>query len=129
MSAEVFGGLPDVADTGLHTAHVRSLEVAAYGVAPTAVLGFLRDIATQNVAAHRQVLFVFLPEVAALVVPLLFSYLAFLLSSKKPALKAGDLRRRRPSIFSDQHPYNDVVVVVEVVLSPSLLRLNHGQSS
>lgn len=43
MSSVVFCGLPDIADSGLHLAHVRALKMAAFGVAPSAVIGFLGD--------------------------------------------------------------------------------------
>lgn len=77
MTAVVFWGLSDIADACVYIAHVRALEVAAFGAAPPAVCGFLSFQYYSNRAAQRQVLFTVLPQVGALVIPLLFSYLAF----------------------------------------------------
>lgn len=75
VTSVTFGGLPEVEESGLHIAHVRAVEVAAFGVASLAVCGF-------NIEAQRQVLFVVFPQVGALVVPFLFSYFASLSASR-----------------------------------------------
>lgn len=93
MSAVVFWGLPDVAHFGLHLAHVGALEVAAFGFVPPAAFDFISPAAFDFISwnnstdrrAQRGVLFVVLPQVAVLVVPLLFSYLSSLWKSRKHA--------------------------------------------
>lgn len=85
MSAVVFWGLPDVAHSGLHLAHVRALDMAAFGFVPPAAFDFISWNNSTDRRAQRGVLFVVLPQVAVLVVPLLFSYLSSLWKSRKHA--------------------------------------------
>lgn len=78
LTSVAFWALPDIGDDGLHIAHVCAVEVAAFSVVPPSVLGLLGKRPRDQNPAQRQVLLVVLPQVAALVVPLLFSYFSFL---------------------------------------------------
>lgn len=78
MTAKVFWVLPDKADSGLHVTHVQAVEVAAFAIAPPAVCGFIEEKWFLNREAQCQVMFVVIPQVVLLVVPLLLSYLVLL---------------------------------------------------